>query len=363
MDRPGVADPRSVLIRGISELVTNDPSVGPGLLGVIPQAAVVLHEGRIAWLGPAESAPAADTMIDVQGRAVLPGWVDSHSRVISGRELANDLTDAHGAPAVERGIEATVNATRAAGDAELLAMAGRHRADMLTGGTTCAETGTGYGLTMRDEARLIATAQRAGFDEITFGGAYTVPAEFDKDPDGYVDLVCGPMLDLAAPLVQWLGVSCDGGLDTAQVRRVIAAGQRNGLGLRMLGNQSGPGPAVTIAVDIGAAAVDQCAHLTDNDITALARSSTMATLLPATDLAAGLPAAPGRYLLDVGVGVSLGLRRRSSWIPHHVDEPRGRPWSVAVRAHPGRSSTRGHRRRRPRPPPRRCRFPDHRCPR
>ena len=164
---------------------------------------------------------------------------------------------------------------------------------------------TGYGPTVPDQARAAATAQAAGFDDITFLGARTVPPEYARDPDRYLDLVCGPMLDAVAPLVRWIDVACDAGFDSAQLRRVLAAGQRNGLGLRMLGNQSGPGPAVIMAVDIGAAAVDQCAHLTDSDITALARSSTMATLVPATDLAAGLPPAPGRYLLDVGVGVAL----------------------------------------------------------
>ena len=180
-----------------------------------------------------------------------------------------------------------VDATRATQEPNLLAVARWHRGEMLTGGTTCAETKTGYGLTVRDEARLAATAKAAGFDDITFHGACAVPPEYGKDPDGYLDLVCGPMLDAAAPLVRWLSVSCDSGLDSAQVRRVLAAGQRKGLRLRVQGNQSGPGPAVMIAVDTGAAAVDHCNHLTDTDVIALAASSTVATLLPAVDLHPG----------------------------------------------------------------------------
>lgn len=305
MTIPDPADHRSLLLHGISELVTNDPAAGPGLLGIVSHAAVIIQDRRIAWVGPANQAPAADAATDVQGRAVLPGWVDSHTRLISGLPRTVELTDPSGAPAPGAGIGATVEATRAAGDDELLAMASRHRRDMLAGGTTYAETTTGYGLTMRDEARLAAIAERAGFDEITFGGASPIPAEYEKDPDGYLDLVCGPMLDLTAPLVGWLEVSCDDGLDTAQVRRVLAAGQRNGLGLRMYGNESGPGPAVLIAVDTGATAVIQCGHLTDSDITSLARSTTVAVLLPAADLAADLPPAPGRDLLGVGVSVAL----------------------------------------------------------
>ena len=132
-----------------------------------------------------------------------------------------------------------------------------------------------------------------------------IPPEYGKDPDGYLDLVCGPMLDAAAPLVRWLSVSCDNGLDSAQVRRVLAAGQRKGLGLRVQGNQTGPGSAVMIAVDTGAAAVDHCNHLTDTDIIALAGSSTVATLLPAADLHTGQPPAPGRRLIDAGVSIAL----------------------------------------------------------
>lgn len=306
MVQPDPVDLKSTLLQGISELVTNDPAAGPGLLGIIPKAAVIIQDGHVAWVGPAASAPAADTAIDLQGRAVLPGWVDSNSHLVTARDSVDDFTArVSGGAVTGNGVQVTVDATRAAQDPDLLAVARWHRGEMLIGGTTCAETKTGYGLTVRDEARLAATAKTAGFDEITFHGAYVVPPEYGKDPDGYLDLVCGPMLDAAAPLVRWLSVSCDNGLDSAQVRRVLAAGQRKGLGLRVQGNQIGPGPAVMIAIDTGAAAVDYCNHLTDTDITALAGSSTVATLHPAADLYSGQPPAPGRRLTDAGVSIAL----------------------------------------------------------
>jgi imidazolonepropionase len=306
MVQAGLADPESQLIQGISELVTNDPAAGPGLLGIVPKAAVIIQDGHVAWMGPAASAPAADTAIDLQGRAVLPGWVDSDTHLIFARDGVADFTArVSGGPAAGNGLQVMVDATRAAADRDLLTVARWHRGEMLTGGTTCAETKTGYGLTVRDEARLAATAKAAGFDEITFHGAYAVPPGYGKDPDGYLDLVCGPMLDAAAPLVRWLSVSCDGDLDSAQARRVLAAGQRKGLGLRVQGNQTGPGPAAMIAVDTGAAAVDHCNHLTDTDIIALAGSSTVATLLPTADLLTGQPPAPGRRLIDAGVSIAL----------------------------------------------------------
>ena len=302
-----LTQPRSVLVQGVSELVTNDPVAGPGLLGRVRGASVVLDDGLIAWIGPASSAPVADTAVDVGGRAVLPGWVDSHSHVVfAGDRSAEFSARMSGKPYSAGGIASTVSSTRAADDPELLTIARRHRAEMIAGGTTCMETKTGYGLTVADEVRSARTAQAAGFDEITFLGAHVVPREYSKDPEGYVDLVCGPMLDAVAPLVRWIDVFCeDGAFDGAQSRRVLAAGMRRGLGLRVHGNQLGPGPGVRVAVDAGAASVDHCTHLTPEDVDALVGSDTVATLLPACDLSTKQPAAPGRLLVDAGARIAL----------------------------------------------------------
>ena len=297
----------STLLHGMSELVTNDPTLGPTALGLIEDAALIIQDGRVAWVGPAGTAPPADQAVDLGGRAVLPGWVDSHSHVIyAGDRSAEFAARMAGEPYRAGGMRATVEATRAVDDRTLLATARRHRAEMLLGGTTCAETKTGYGLTVPDERRAALTATAAGFDEITFLGAHVVPVEYAKDPDGYVDLVCGPMLEAVADAVRWIDVFCeDGAFDEAQSRRVLAAGQRKGLGLRVHGNQLGPGPGVRLAVDLGAASVDHCTHLAPTDLEALAASSTVATLLPACDLSTRQPPAPGRALLDAGARVAL----------------------------------------------------------
>lgn len=301
-----VVEPTAVLLHGIPELVTNDPAAGPGLLGIIPNAAVIIQDGHLVWVGPAGSAPAADTSVDLNGRAVLPGWVDSHTQMVFVRDrVDDDFTARLSGERSTAGVQVTVDATRAAADPELLAVAGRHRREMLNGGTTCANTMTGYGLTVRDEARAAATAQAAGFDDITFLGARTVPAEYARDPDGYLDLVCGPMLDAVAPLVRWIDVACDAAFDSAQLRRVLAAGQRNGLGLRVHGVQDATGQGVLIAVDTGAAAIAHCSQLSDADVAALVGSETIATLLPACDLTTGQPPARGRSLIDAGVRIAL----------------------------------------------------------
>ncbi len=297
----------SILLTGIGELTTNDPAAGPGLLGLVPNAAVIMVGERIAWVGPAASAPAADTVVDVGGRAVLPGWVDSHSHLVFGGSRAAEFSARMaGEPYRAGGMQATVEATRATSDQELLSIARWHRAEMIAGGTTCMETKTGYGLTLPDEVRSAAVAVAAGFDEVSFLGAHVVPPEFAKDPDGYLDLVCGPMLDAVAPQVGWIDVFCEkGAFDEGQARRVLAAGTRKGLGLRVHGNQLGTGAGVRVAVDTGAASVDHCTFLDARDFSALVGSQTVATLLPACDLSTRQPAAPGRELVDAGARIAL----------------------------------------------------------
>lgn len=298
---------RSTLITGISRLVTNDPAAGPGLLGTVTDAAVVIGDGVIGWVGAAADAPAADESVDVQGRAALPGWVDSHTHLVFAGDRSAEFSARMAGQAYRAGgMAATVDATRAADDATLLALVSERLATMRAGGTTCVETKTGYGLTVVDERRDAAIAARAGVDEITFLGAHVVPAEYAKDRQGYLDMVCGPMLDAVREYVRWIDVFCEqGAFDDAESRRVLAAGQRAGLGLRVHGNQLGAGSGVALAVEMGAASVDHCTYLSEDDVNALAGGETVATLLPVADLSTRQPPAPGRALADAGVPLAL----------------------------------------------------------
>ncbi|HWC83471.1 MAG TPA: imidazolonepropionase [Pseudonocardiaceae bacterium] len=287
------------LITGIGELTTNDPE-----LGVLTDAALVLDGGRIAWVGLAAEAPAADYRVDVDGRAVLPGWVDSHTHLV----FAGDRTAEFGArmagqPYQAGGIATTVAATRAADPDTLAANLRRHLAEAVAGGTTYLETKTGYGLTVEHELRAAEIAA-AEADEVTFLGAHLVPGEYS--PDEYVELVRGPMLDAVAPHVRWADVFCEtGAFDEDQSRKVLLSAQAKGLGLRVHGNQLGPGPGVRLAVELGAASVDHCTHLTPSDVDGLAGSDTVATLLPACDLSTRQPLPDARRLLDAGATVAL----------------------------------------------------------
>ncbi|BEK97777.1 imidazolonepropionase [Nocardia seriolae] len=292
-------NPAATVITGISELTTNTDE-----FGVVHDAALVLEGERVSWIGPSRSAPDADHRVDVGGRAVLPGGVDSHTHLV----FAGDRTEEFaarmsGIPYSAGGIRITVEATRAADDAALAINLRRLRAEALRQGATYLETKTGYGLTVADEKRCAALAAEV-VDEVTFLGAHIVPPDFTAD--SYLDLVCGPMLDAVSEHARWIDVFCEtGAFDAAQSARVLEAGKSRGLGLRVHGNQLAPGPGVRLAIDHGAASVDHCTYLTDADVEALAASTTVATLLPACDLSTRQPLAPARRLLDAGARIAL----------------------------------------------------------
>ncbi|WP_275295466.1 imidazolonepropionase [Amycolatopsis sp. La24] len=289
----------AVLITGIGELTTNDPE-----LGKLRDAALVLDGETVAWAGPAAQAPDADERVDVEGRAVLPGWVDSHTHLVfAGDRTAEFEARMAGQAYAAGGIAVTVDATRAASDEQLAANLRRHVEEAAAQGTTCLETKTGYGLTVADEARSARIAGEVA-DEVTFLGAHLVPP--GADAESYVDLVCGEMLDAVAPHVRWADVFCEtGAFDEAQSARVLKAAAERGLGLRVHGNQLGEGPGVRLAVELDAASVDHCTYLSDADVEALASSNTVATILPACDLSTRQALAPARRLLDAGATVAL----------------------------------------------------------
>jgi len=320
----------TTLITNIGELVTNAPErEGPGqdgfvgdgfvgdhpagddpagdrLLGIVRDAALVVEGSRVAWVGRAAEAPAADEVVDAGGRAVLPGFVDSHSHLVFAGDRAREFAARMaGEPYAAGGIRSTVAATRAATDEQLTAHVARLVQEMVRQGTTTVETKSGYGLTVHDEARSLAVA-RQFTEETTFLGAHVVPHEYADDPAGYVDLVTGPMLEAAAPYARWVDAFCEeGAFDADQARAVLAAGAAYGLRGRLHASQLGPGPGVRLAAELGLAAVDHCTYLTDADVDALRESGTTATLLPGVEFSTRHPYPDARRLIDAGVHVAL----------------------------------------------------------
>jgi len=297
----------STLITNIGELVTNDPSLGDGsLLGIVRDAALVIDDGRVAWVGPAADAPAADERVDVEGRAVVPGFVDSHTHLVfAGDRAAEFAARMAGEPYTGGGINFTVAATRAASDDELRAIAAARVREMRASGTTTFEAKSGYGLSAADEARILRIS-REFTPETTFLGAHAVPPEFAGDRAAYLDLVTGDMLAECAPLARWVDVFCDdGAFGEDEARRVLTAGMEAGLIPRVHGNQLGYGPGARLAVELDAASVDHCTYLTDEDVAALAGSDTVATLLPTADFGIRSPYPDARRLIEAGVTVAL----------------------------------------------------------
>ncbi|WES64142.1 imidazolonepropionase [Microbacter sp. GSS18] len=291
--------PRSQLITDIGELTTQAPGEAR-----ITDAALVVEGDRIAWIGSSADAPAVDEKVSVAGRAVLPGWVDSHTHMVfAGDRSAEFEARMAGQKYAAGGIATTVAATRAAAEDELAANLALLRTEALRQGTTFLETKTGYGLDVAsEEASARIAAEYA--DVVTFLGAHVVPE--DTDARSYIDLVTGPMLAAVAPWAQFIDVFCErGAFDVDQSREVLEAGRRAGLGLRVHGNQLGHGGGVELGVELGAASVDHCNALTDADVDALAGSSTVATVLPACDLSTREPLAPARRLWDAGATVAI----------------------------------------------------------
>ena len=295
----------TTLISNIGLLVTNDPAVGEGT-AELRDAAVVVDNGAIAWVGESSRAPAADERVDVEGACVIPGFVDSHSHLMFAGDRADEFEyRMAGRAYTAGGIRRTVGLTRTASDDELRANAQRLRAEMRAQGTTTLEIKSGYGLTVDDEARSLRLA-REFTPETTYLGAHVVPPEFADDAAGYVALVTGAMLDAAAPHARWIDVFCEtGAFDVDQARAILEAGAARGLGARMHAGQLGESAGVQLAVEIGAASVDHCTFLSEADVAALGSGTTVATLLPGVEFSTRQPYPDARRLLEAGATVAL----------------------------------------------------------
>jgi imidazolonepropionase len=292
------------VIDNIGLLVTNDAALGEGPLGLVREASVVIADNVVVSIGPAGQI--ADEHIDAEGACVLPGFVDSHTHLVFAGDRSEEFTARMaGQPYDGGGIRVTTDATRRATTDELDHLVAKRLVEAHRAGTTTIEIKSGYGLNVGDETRSLQIARRHT-TETTFLGAHLVPAEYQGRTDDYVDLVCGEMLDAAAPNARWIDAFCEtGAFDADQCRAVLDAGRKAGLEGRLHGNQLGPGPGVQVAVDCGCASVDHCTYLTDADVEALAASNTVATFLPAADFSTRQPYPDARRVIDAGVTVAL----------------------------------------------------------
>ncbi|NEW38201.1 imidazolonepropionase [Nocardia cyriacigeorgica] len=291
----------------IGVLVTNDPALGEGPLGLRRDAAVVFEDGAVAWVGDSAAAPAADTQHSLDGRAVLPGFVESHSHLVFAGDRAEEFAARmSGQKYAAGGIRTTIAATRAATDEQLGANVRRLLDESLRAGSTTVECKSGYGQSVADELRSVQVAGRHT-DEVTLLAAHVPPPEYAGRADDYVAMVVAEMIPKCAPHAKWIDVFCEqGAFDRDQAHAVLTAGIAHGLIPRVHGNQLRQGPGVQLAVELGAASVDHVTHVNAADIDALAQSDTVATLLPGADFCTRSSYPDARALLDAGVTVALG---------------------------------------------------------
>ena len=305
----------SVAITNIGSLVTNDESLGTVVggaakLGELTNAGLIIEHGRVAWVGNSADLPDADSRVDAGGRAVIPGFVDSHAHLMfAGDRAAEFSARMEGKPYSAGGIKTTVAATRAASDDDLAENLNRLVSEMHASGITTFETKSGYGLSVEDEVRSLRIAS-AHTDETTFLGAHVVPAEYAErgqaGVDDYVALVVGDMLSGAAAHAKWIDVFCDrGAFDVDQAREILTAGVAADLAPRIHANQLSNIGAIELAVELDCASADHCTHLSDRDVELFAGSNTVATLLPGAEFSTRSPYPDARRLIDAGATVAL----------------------------------------------------------
>jgi imidazolonepropionase len=301
----------TTLVTGIGELTTMDPEHpdAEDALGTLHDAALVMGaDDQVLWVGRS-GVPDADRRVGVDGRAVIPAFVDSHTHLVfAGDRSAEFAARMSGVAYDGGGITSTVQATRDAPDDELRDLLRGRLEEMRAQGTGVVEVKSGYGLDLASETRLLRLAREVT-DEVTFLGGHVVPPEYRSRRGDYVDLVTGPMLTEARAYARWIDVFCEPHSPYAftadEGRTILLAGRDAGLGLRVHGNQLGPGPGVRLAVELGAASVDHCTYLTGQDVDALAAGTTVATLLPGVEFSTRHPYPDARALLDAGVTVAL----------------------------------------------------------
>ena len=290
------------LFTNIGSLVV--PATEVGVLETLPNAAFVVEDGRVAWVGSMDSASSCDEVVDVDGRCVIPGFVDSHAHLMFAgsreQEFAARMT---GVSYSAGGIKTTVAATRGASDDELRSNAQRLVQELYQSGVTYFEIKSGYGLDVETEVRSLKIA-REFTEDTTFLGAHVVPQ--DQDPENYVELVATEMLAGVKPYAKWIDVFCDkGAFNLSQTRKVLEAGISAGLLPRLHANQIEDLGAIALAVELDCASVDHCTHLSDADIQLLATSNTVATLLPGAEFSTRSPYPDAKRLFAAGVKVAL----------------------------------------------------------
>jgi imidazolonepropionase len=325
--------PTSLLITGASQLLTlggRGPRRGAALanLGIIQDGALLVRDGLIRALGTRRAVEAlaearGAKILDLGGRVALPGFVDSHTHLIHAASRAEEYEMKITGRSYEEiarqggGILNSVKKLRATTSEALKRRARQALAQFAAYGTTTIEAKSGYGLDVASELKILRLHKELAADQpldivSTFLGAHVVPREYRKSSTGakrYIRLLTEKLIPevAQAKLAEFCDVFCDRGAFTReQAKQILEAGKRHGLAPRLHAEQLTRRGAAQLAVRLGAASCDHLEQVNSSDIAALAKSRTVATLLPGCDFHLGLEQyAPARKLIDRGAIVAL----------------------------------------------------------
>ncbi|MBP5857766.1 imidazolonepropionase [Marivibrio halodurans] len=280
-----------------ADLATMEPM--RAAYGAIPDGALAVEDGRIAWVGPRAKLPDAPEALarqvrDAGGRWMTPGLVDCHTHIVHGGDRAREFELRLEGASYEEiakaggGIVSTVEATRAADEEELLDSAGRRLDDLLAEGLTTIEIKSGYGLDPETEAKMLRVARRLGESRpvdvrTTFLGAHALPAAFKDDKDGYIDHVITAQLPRVAEegLADAVDAFCEGiAFSPDQVRRVFEASAKLGLPVKLHADQLSDLDGAALAASFGALSADHLEYTNEAGVAAMGRAGTVAVLLP-----------------------------------------------------------------------------------
>ncbi|MFY9588724.1 MAG: imidazolonepropionase [Actinomycetota bacterium] len=305
-----------LVVTGAAQLVTCEPGLGEGPLGVIERGALAGFEGKVVWAGPENELRdaveiAADAHeVDAGGGAVLPGLVDPHTHLVFAGDRSQEFAARlRGQPYRAGGVRTTVAATRAASNEELAGLARARLDRFYAHGVTTVEAKSGYGLSVEEERRLLEVAATLDHpvDVVrTFMGAHVVPDDYAPNPNAYVDLIVDGMIPSLGNLAEFCDVWCDeGAFSPAQTRRILGAAHREGLGIKVHAEQLAQSGGASVAAEFAAVSAEHLEHASEDDARALSISRTVAVLIPGASMMTGAPFAPARLLIDKGVRVAL----------------------------------------------------------
>jgi imidazolonepropionase len=286
---------------------------------VLSDAAVLIDDQRIGWVGARKEAPKSDRIVEVSG-VIFPGFIDCHTHGVFGAPRLDDQerralgVDYKAIAAAGGGILQSVRDVRSQSETMLEALTLVRLGALLASGSTTIEVKSGYGLELEAELKQLRIIKRLG-DSLpatlvpTFLGAHEVPPEYRDRRDEYVRVVCEEMIPTVARerLAECCDVFCEPGVfSVSESRQILDAALRHGMRVKLHADELEGSGGAELAVEMGALSADHLAAISDAGIRALAKSETVAVLLPATMVFLGKRSqAPARQLIEAGAAVAL----------------------------------------------------------